>query len=371
MQTDSNSDSKRTINWKKYILRKLVFVALFGVLVFIVLRSSKEKDSEEIIGQFCFFTTMNTRASITFYSSDEKSFDSAFDAVQFEFHKVEKLCNIFDPESELSKLNASAFEKPFECSPELWEILSESRRYYEISEGAFDITVTPLLKLWGFHSKRGSIPDAEEIAVALKLVGLEKVVFDDSARTVRFTLDGMSFDLGGIAKGWALDKAAIVTKNIGMNQGFIDLGGNVLCLEKAPPEKKAYKVGIRNPFKSDEHFTTIDMLNEAVATSGNYERYVVIDGKNYTHVMDPRTGCPVENMLSVSIVAPTGIETDAYSTGIFINGVQFAEKLVKNNPKLKILIVSRDYNAPGGLKIDHFGTGWNIGNLILPEKKTE
>ena len=163
------------------------------------------------------FPVMGTVAGMTFYTGPEE-FAGAVEAVKKEFDLVSRTATVHDGTSELSRLNAAAAEKPFACSPEMWELLTESRRAYRLSEGAFDISVKPLMDLWGFYRKRSKIPSGKEIAEAKALTGLDKVVFDDIRHTVKFSRPGMALDLGGIAKGYALERAARAVIALGIGR---------------------------------------------------------------------------------------------------------------------------------------------------------
>ena len=306
------------------------------------------------------FPVMGTVARLDFYGNSNALLEQAADEAQQEFRRLEAMCSIYDPESELSCLNRSAFQRPFHCSEDLWEILQYARKYYTLSDGAFDVTIKPLMKLWGFHRKRSTLPEQKEIEEAKKLVGLDKVVFHDSDRTVRFSVEGIGIDLGGIAKGYALDKAGKKVMLLGVNTGILDLGGNLFCLPNPPPGKKrdAYRIGIRNPLNKNQIMTVVSMRGAAIATSGDYERYVVIDGRHYTHIMDAKTGCPVSNMLSVSVIAPKGVDSDALSTSIFLKGAVLARKVREENPAIQILIIRRKPEQPEQILVEHFGSVW-------------
>lgn len=372
------------------ILRITAFTLLAGIAAHLVF--SEKNIYREDIGFSCMSTTIRSR----FYVRDKQVFPYAANLVRREFLRVDALCNPFRADSELARLNQSAFREPFHCSEELWQILSEARRFHRLSEGAFDITIEPLMKLWGFRSKEKRLPSKEEIADVKKRVGLEKVIFDDSARTVRFTVDGMSLNLGGIAKGWALDRAAAAAKktllvngkpsaeaslferfdawfrghSVRLNSGYIDAGGNVLVLPEPPPREKAYLAGVRNPLdRRGKPCAAVRLLNEAVSTSGNYERYVMIDGKHYTHIIDPATGLPVENMLSVSVVTPRGVDSDALSTAIFLRGKEFALRMKKVFPSLRVLIFFRDPENPGKTGCFQIGSWENVEVPELPAEK--
>ncbi len=302
------------------------------------------------------YPVMGTLAKVTLYGRPELT-EKAADTVRDVFMQVQNTCNIFNSESELSKLNATAAEQPFKCSPLLWLMLQHSRRAYKLSNGSFDVTARPLMQLWGFYRKHvGELPKANEVKKNLKLVGMNKVEFDEQQRSVAFFVPGMSLDLGGIAKGFAVDLAVEKVIALGIKQGVIDLGGNMFCLPQPPPAGRSeYTVGIRNPLQKDAVCATVQLLNRGIATSGNYEHYVSINGKYYTHIIDPRTGLPVEHMLSVTVVTPKAGDADILSTSTFINGIEFAKKMTAELPHTSFLIIKRNEKTPS--EIETFNTG--------------
>lgn len=277
--------------------------------------------NEKLIVRTLAFPVMSTQANLKFYAADEKEIDKAFVIARRAMSDVVRICNFFDPASELAKLNASAAKKPFVCSPELWQILSETQKFHALSGGVFDPTIRPLMKVWGFHRKRKTLPSQAEINEAKARCGFGKLRFDKAKRSIFFTVPGMSIDLGGIAKGWAVDKAAeAVLKNTSIRIGIIDLGGNIRCFPQPPPGKEFYTVAVKNPKNPGRFIALAFMRDECAATSGNYERYVVIGGKQYTHIIDPRSGRPVEGVLSSTVITKRGVDSDALSTSLFING---------------------------------------------------
>lgn len=295
------------------------------------------------------FPVMGTIAQVTFYGGKELCGQAA-DTVRESFEKVSKACNIFDPDSELSRLNKTAYDKPFKCSDQLWQMLQAGRRAYKVSDGAFDITARPLMVLWGFYRKRGeSLPSKAETAEALLRTGLDKVIFNDKEKSVKFTVKGMSFDLGGYAKGAAVDLAVDAVSKLGVNCGIINLGGNMRCLSNPPPGRKSFVIGVRDPFNKSAVCGKVQVLNKALATSGNYERYVTIKGKQYTHIMNVKTGRPVADIYSVTVIAPTALDTDIYSTSVFIKGVEYARSVIRHRPDISFLIIRPD--ADGKTKV--------------------
>ncbi len=265
------------------------------------------------------FTTMGTIACFDWYATEKVS-DEASAAAQKAFQEVIDCCNLRDEKSELSRLNATAEKTPFACSDVLWAILLEARRAYCESEGAFDVTVKPLMDLWGFYRKQEKLPPPEKIAKVQSLVGLERVVFDDAKHTVFFPVKGMALDLDGIAKGYALDRAADAAKRCGVSQGALDLGGNLRLLDPFPG-KKGFSVSIKMPDSSDATVKQSELqqlANVGISTSGNYERFVVLDGKRYGHILNAKTGRPAEFRYSATVVAPDAVTADWASTSCYL-----------------------------------------------------
>ncbi|MCK5843334.1 MAG: FAD:protein FMN transferase [Victivallales bacterium] len=295
--------------------------------------------------------------SITFVGDSNEKLERAVEAAYQAVERVDAACNRFNPDSELSRLNATAFDRPFHCAPLLWDILMESKRYYEMTDGEFDISATPFTTLWGFHRRSESLPTSAEIAEAFKRSGLDKVRFDSKERSVEFSVEGMSLDLGGIAKGYAVGLAAETATHMGVMRGVINLSGNAYCFPEPFSGKTAYRVGIKDPLNKSKTRGSFGLLDSSVATSGNYERYIVIKGRHYTHIMNPKTGRPVENMLSVTVVTSRAVDSDALSTSVFIKGAKFAEIVVKKFPRTSILIIKRNLEKKE-VETSGFGPIW-------------
>lgn len=219
-------------------------------------------------------------------------------------------------------------------------LLLESRKAYAFSDGAFDITSKPLMDLWGFYQKRGgSLPTELEIAEAQSRVGLNKVIFNDDDRSVKFTVPGMSFDLGGIAKGYAVDRAFEAVSKFGIRRGVINLGGNLRLFPEPPPGRNAYRVGVRNPENKSELLEeTLELCNVSLSTSGDYERFVTIGGVQYGHIMNPVTGRPTQGTHSVTVIAPSALLADWLSTAIFLQGEALAHRAESSFGGVAVLI---------------------------------
>ena len=273
----------------------------------------------------CVFPVMGTICECRI-DMPERKFKAAFAEIQSAFNDVLKIANLHDSESELSRLNAQAHIKPFVCSKELYLLICKSREAYRISEGRFDISVKPLLDLWGFYRKRGNAPDTRQLSEVRKLCGLDKVKFNDRERTVYFSVKGMALDLGGIAKGYALDLAAQRLSDYSkyISRGTINLGGNILLLGK----NETYRIGIKDPAHPDKIKEVISVTSsKAVSSSGDYERFVTLDGKKYGHIIDPLSGMPAQRNYAATVCADSGIDSDWMSTVLFLGGNDIKNKL--------------------------------------------
>ena len=319
------------------VVLALLLLAVAGVLV---IRPGKSAQKHSVT-----FPVMGTVASLTLYT-DEATFKHAAAVVKAQFELVCRMADLHCETSELSRLNRSAAEKAFVCSPGLWEILCEARLAHKFSEGAFDISIKPLMDHWGFYrKKKQEIPPLQETMRIKSFTGLEKVVFNDLKRSVRFPRQGFALDLGGIAKGYAIETACHILEELGIRQGVIDLGGNLRLLPEPPPGKKYYSIGIRRPSgKNGSVMPEILHLpgNCAVSSSGDYERYVKIKGKIFGHIIDPATGIPAPGKRAVTAVSGTGTRADWLSTAVYLRGGELAEKLKKELANTHFYIIEKE-----------------------------
>lgn len=280
------------------------------------------------------FPALGTIAKVSVYSS-EKDLDLAYKLAYQEFQAVNELCSLYNPASELSRLNETAASAPFACSPEMWELLTRSKKAWEETGGYFDITVKPLMDLWGFYQNHRDMPPSDaEIKKTLKMVGFDKVILNEQQRTVLLTVPGMALDMGGIAKGYAADRAAEAIKAAGISSGVIDIGGNLRMLAAPPPGRKFYRVAIRDPH---DRKNVLDKPlsvppGHAVSSSGDYERFVTINGQRYGHIISPKTGRPA-TVCAVSVISANAMDADIFSTACAIGGEEAAGKIQKISPE--------------------------------------
>jgi thiamine biosynthesis lipoprotein len=214
------------------------------------------------------------------------------------------------------------------------------------SEGAFDITVEPLMRAWGFLGGRPHVPTADEASAAFRRVGARQVHFDSTARTLRFDNDQVRIDLGGIAKGYAVDVAADSLVARGVKDALVDLSGNMFALG-SPPGVDHWRIGIRDPRDRMPYFARLPLSGQGISTSGKYEQFVSANGKTYGHIMDPRTGRPAEGLISVTVVSQSAFTCDAWDTPLFVLGLDEAKRVAKKRDDIAVILVE-----PGAGEVD-------------------
>ncbi|MDX9971610.1 MAG: FAD:protein FMN transferase [FCB group bacterium] len=259
----------------------------------------------------------------------------AFDAVD----DLEARISNWIPDSQISYVNNHAAEGPVSVAPDVLELISFSKKMYQESHGAFDVTVGPLIALWGFYKGKGHLPEETELREALSKVGMDKVYCDPLTNTVAFAKPGIRLDFGGIGKGMALDVAARILRDNGVTAAVLHGGSSSVYALGTPPGETGWTVRIRNPYNGAEWLDEVKLSDVSLSTSGSYDKFFDLEGKKYCHIFDPRTGKPVEGMLSATSIAPTGIESDALSTAFFVMGREKTEAYCREHPGIRAILV--------------------------------
>ena len=269
---------------------------------------------------------MGSTYSIVIYDDDRDRMEAAADKAFEEVRRLDRLLSNYQRDSTWNRVNTEAAIRPVTLPPDLYELLDACLKYSRESEGAFDITVGPLMKVWGFYKGSGHLPVSGGVNKALAHVGYGKVLLDPQTQSVRFTEKGVELDPGGIGKGYAVDRMVAMLRRENVRIALVSASGSSIYALGAPPGEPGWKVGIRDP--KDETKTVQDLLlkDESLSTSGSYEKFFEADGKIYAHIMDPRTGYPARGMLSVSVIAPKTIDSEAWCKPFFINGRAWASK---------------------------------------------
>ncbi len=251
--------------------------------------------------------------------------EGAFDEVD----RIDRLMSHYKAESPLSRLNREAARGPVTVDPELFEFLAESLRYGRDSGGAFDITVGPLMKAWGFFRGGGRVPEAAELAALREKVGYRHVVLDARARTIRFDRPGVELDLGGIAKGYAVDRVVALLRREHVAAALVSAGGSTIYGLGAPPGESAWSVDVQDPTDPERIAFAVRLRDRALSVSGTYEKSFERDGVTYSHIMDPRTARPVQGVLSVAVLTDSGTAGDALDDALFVQGVEAGRRYLK------------------------------------------
>jgi len=317
------SKVKSTNQNLKFLLFTCNFYFLLFTFYFTAGCQSRQlyKDSRVMMGTF-----------VEVISPDRQAAKIAFSEIE----RIEDLLSKYGPDSEVAKLNRLGKLK---VSPETFYIIKKAREFWRASNGAFDITVAPLVDLWGFTDKKYRLPGEKEIKKTLALVGSEKIILTDNNNVVKFRFSGMKIDLGALAKGYALDRAVAKLKEAGIKSALLCAGGQIHCL--GDNLGRPWKVAIRQPNKKG-FVGYLELKDKAVATSGDYEQYFIKDKKHYAHIFNPKTGYPQDSGLaSVTVIAPDGLTADALATATMVLGKEKGIELAQKFPDVEVRIVER------------------------------
>lgn len=296
--------------------------------------------SQYLLGTYCEITVF------------DKVDDSIIDKAYARVAEIEKKMTINNAEdSEIIELNDAAGKQAVEVSPDTFDVLEHGLYYSQLSNGRFDITIGPVVKLWNINTEKAAVPEQHELQNALKLVDYKKLILDKTNYTAKLEMPGMKVDLGGVAKGYAADEAAAVLVQNGVKHAIVNLGGNVLTVG-SKLDGSDWRVGIQDPFAlRGSYVGVVKIKNKAAVTSGVYERFFEKDGKIYHHIMDTATGFPADNELSsVTIIAPKASGGDGMSSATFLQGLQKGLEFIEKQEDREAIFITKDkkiYLTPG------------------------
>src|SRR5580704_14878022 len=261
---------------------KQIVIVLF--LSGAVARSAAAADGPELLRLFKTADAMGSTYSVELYGYEPAKLTEAADAALEEAQRLDGLLSNYKPESEWSRINQHAAEGPMRISPEMFRLLAACVEYSIEGEGAFDITVGPLMKVWGFYKGTGHLPHGAEVRGALDTVGYKNILLDAKNHTVRFAREGVEMDPGGVGKGYAVDKIAAILKEDGIRSALISGGGSSIYAIGTPPGETGWKVTIKDPKDQSKAAATVSLKDESLSTSGNYEKFFWAEGKLYSHI---------------------------------------------------------------------------------------
>lgn len=282
---------------------------------------------------------MGNHFELTVVADDEKWAHEKIDAGVNEIQRIERLLTTFSYDSETNLINRNAGISPVIVSAETFNLIERSLRISQITQGAFDITYGSIDKsLWNFDQDMTSLPDKETAKNMVRLINYRNVILDREKSTVFLKEKGMRIGFGGIGKGYAAERSKLIMKQQGVESGVVNASGD-LTAWGLQPNGKPWTVGIANPDAKHEVFSYMSITDMAVATSGNYEKFVMIDGKKYSHTINPRTGLPVTGIKSVTIITTNAEIADAMATPVMIMGIRTGLDMIDQIKNIEAVII--------------------------------
>ncbi|MEC9487901.1 MAG: FAD:protein FMN transferase [Halanaerobium sp.] len=286
---------------------------------------------------------MGTLVQAKVYAPTKEKGEEVLDTAFQQMDALEKKMSLNIPASEIIRVNEAAGSKPVQVSEDTFLVLQKGLEYSKLTEGSFDISIGPLVKLWGIGTDQARVPSADEIKQKLKLVDYQSVLLQPEGQQVYLEEEGMVLDVGGIAKGYAADVTKEIFQEAGIKHAYISIGGNVLVVGNKP-DGSPWKIGIQNPYRPrGAYLAIVEVTDSTVVTSGDYERYFEENGVRYHHIIDPATGYPTRNGLkSVSIITHKSLNADALSTGVFVLGIERGLQLLERTPDVEGILITED-----------------------------
>ncbi len=277
----------------------------------------------------------------------KRCIEAAFDVE----NRLESLLSDYQDDSELSKVNREAAYGPVPVSALTFEALQKAVYFHQLSGGVFDVTVGPLVDLWHKAGRTNELPTEEALAEARRKVGSDKLILDEKNRTVRFVVEGMRVDLGGIGKGYAADKAVEAMKEHGALGGMVALAGDIRCFGQPPRGQAYWRIGVQDPNVAPDDLSpskpllVLALTSEGVSTSGDYRRFVRVQGQKQSHIIDPGTGKGANKLVSDTIIAPDTTTSDALSTAVNVLGLERGLALVERLPTTAAILIPAGKDA--------------------------
>lgn len=307
------------------------------------------------------FMSMGTFIEFTVLEKNKEFAADAIEAAMSVMYNVHDLMSTHESSSQISDVNRKAGIEAVKADHKFVEVVKNSIRLSRETNGVFDITVLPLLELWGFREKAIRIPDDKTIQKTLDAVGYEKVQLDESEGTIGLSNRFSSIDVGGIAKGYAVDKAVDVLREKGIKNAIINAGGDIYLMG-APEGESGWLVGIQDPMQSEKVLATVRLKDKAIATSGNYESFVQIEDHRYGHILDPKMGRPSEKLYSATVISSSVTEADALSTTAFVMGEKEGIAFVENRADTECTLLASSEHGKNGME---FKNSNGLNNLHI------
>ncbi len=349
--------------------RSVLTLILCVFLIVALYFYAKHKQQIELdSGHRLVMGTLARAVAVAKYSSTaKKTIEAAF----AEINKVDDLMSNYKSDSEISLVNRDAFERQVKVSKPTFEVLQKSIEFSKLTDGAFDITIGPLVDIWRLAAESNCVPTDAELSEARSKVGYEKLILDANELTVRFAVEGMRIDLGGIAKGYAIDKAVEAMQAAGAIGAMVDIGGDIRCFGTPMQGKNYWLIGLQDPTEDFESqisnfefpvgtgmtLLVLQLTDDAVATSGGYRRFTLIDGKKYSHIINRRTEISSEGLSSVTIISKNAMDADALATAVSVMGAEKGLDLIETMSQTEAILIPSPSTPSIVLRTGVLGTG--------------
>ncbi len=300
---------------------------LFPLIFFNLLIASISCDTQRTFQKT--ETIMGTEVTITVSAPSAGEGAAAIEAAMFELRRLDRMMSLYKEDSEITRVNLAAGKHPVRVSAEMTEVVEQSLEISRLTRGVFDITIGPLVVLWQMRLKEGKTPTDLEISGVRGRIGFKNITLDKKASTIYLKKKGMIMDLGGVAKGYAADRAAHVLIQRGVKNGIVAVAGDIRAIGQRP-DGSPWRIGVQHPREPENTLTVLELSDVSVSTSGDYERFKIIGNKRYHHILDPRTGRPSTGMESVTVTGARGAVVDPLTTALFILGPEKGIQLVQS-----------------------------------------
>ena len=282
---------------------------------------------------------MGSQFNITVVDKDSISAHQNITEVINEIDRIENLISEWRPHTQISQVNQNAGIKPVKVDSEVFDLTKRAIQYSRLSDGAFDVSIVAMDKIWKFDDSMQSLPSDEELQISIRNVGFNNIVLDSIQSTIFLSKKGMKIGFGSIGKGYAADRGRTVLMNKKIKGGIIDASGDIATWG-TPVQEEFWKIGVKNPFKRNKLVSVLKLNNSAVATSGSYEKYAEINGNRYSHIINPKTGMPATGLTSVSVIGSSTEFANFLSTSIMVLGYKKGKLLMRKFPEYRSIVIT-------------------------------
>lgn len=282
---------------------------------------------------------MGSKFDITIVASDSVSATKNIHLVIDEIVRIENLISEWKPSSQISEVNRSAGIKPIKVDKEVFDLTKRALFFSEITNGAFDISIAAMDKIWKFDDSMEELPSQEMLLKAIEKVGYKNIELNELNSTIFLKLPGMKIGFGATGKGYAADQGKLLMQQLNVNAGIVNASGD-MATWGTQPNSKPWRIGITNPFKLHKSLKILEVNNAAITTSGDYQKYVEFNGKRYSHIINPKTGMPASGLISVTVIGENAQTANGLSTSIMVLGYEKGLELLKSYPDYACLILT-------------------------------